>query len=89
AKVSYQKNQLEILKSLDMKGQITFHPKEPIKLHLEGNVSTGNRHSLLTIDGSGHFNVLKADVEVRMKNHFKDEARIRCMIDPSQEREHK
>ncbi len=89
AQVLYQKNKFEILKSKDMKGQITFNQKEPLRLHLEGNVTTGDRQSLLILEGSGYLKMFKGDLEVRMKNHFKDEARIRCSVDPSALNQHK
>ena len=89
AQILYQKNQIEILKSNDMLGKITLSPNMPLQLNLEGNVTCGDRHSLLTLQGSGFLKMLKGNLEVKMKNQFKEEARFRCTVDPSEVKQHR
>ncbi len=87
AEVLYQKNQIEILKSLDMKGEIILQENQAAKLRFQGNVSTGSRYSLITLDGAGFLTRLDGYLNLKMKNDDKKEASLCCSINsynPSQ-----
>lgn len=63
AEILYQKNELEILKSPDMKGQIKLSKGEPTSFHLEGDVANGDYQSHLIVEGSGFLTMLKGEFQ--------------------------
>lgn len=89
AELLYVKNNVDILKSPDMGGKITLKKHTPTTLHLEGDVQSGEKTTHLTVNGSGLLNMIKGELEIKMKRGPEQTARLRASLDPYGSNQHK
>lgn len=89
AEILYQKNELEILRSPDMKGQIKLTKDQPTTIHFEGDISNAGQKSRFTLDGSGLLTMLKGELDIKMRHDFLPEAKLRLSLDPYGINQHK
>lgn len=89
AELLYVKNNIDILKSPDMGGKITLKKNQPTTLHLEGDVHSGEKTTHLTVNGSGLLNMIKGELEIKMKRGPQEPARLRASLDPYGSNQHK
>lgn len=89
AQIVYQKNQVEILKSPNMKGKIVFEDQKPAQFSFEGLITSKNKELELKLEGALYSMTAKGDFNLRLKGPNQEAAHLRCLIDSLGPRQHK